>query len=95
MTDGYSRRLKIDGRTVQFRHAGPIVMRWADRPAAPVFQAPRWLGPRVAADGEIVSMLSRRLPDYVKLDLLHNLRDLPSWALPLERSIASDRADAV
>ena len=95
VTDGHSRTLKIDGRTVQFRHAGPSVMRWAGRPAAPVVQALRWLGPRVAADGEIVSTLSRHLPDNVKLDLLHNLRDLPGWALLLGRSIASDRADAV
>ena len=73
VTDGYSRTLKIDGRTVQLRRAGPSVMRWAGRPAAPVVQALRWLGPRVAADGEIVSTLSRHLPDNVKLDLLHNL----------------------
>ena len=95
VTDGYSRTLKIGGRTVRFRHAGPSVMRWAGRPAAPVVQALRWLGPRVAADGEIVSTLSRHLPDDVKLDLLHNSRDLPGWALPLARSIASDQAVAV
>ena len=95
VTDGHSRTLKIDGRTVQFRHAGPSVMRWAGRPAAPVVQALRWLGPRVAADGEIVSTLSRHLPNNVKVDLLRNLRDLPGWALPLGRSIASDRAVSV
>ena len=95
VTDGHSRTLKIDGRTVRFRHAGPSVMRWAGRPAAPVVQALRWLGPRAAADGEIVSTLSRHLPDDVKLDLLHNSRDLPGWALPLARSIASDQAVAV
>ena len=95
VTDGHSRTLKIDGRTVRFRHAGPGVMRWAGRPAAPVVQALRWLGPRAAADGEIVSTLNRRLPDEVKLDLLHNSRDLPGWALPLARSIASDQAVAV
>ncbi|MDE2828695.1 MAG: DUF6088 family protein [Gemmatimonadota bacterium] len=95
VTDGYSRSLKIGGRTVRFRHAGPSVMRWAGRPAAPVVQALRWLGPRVAADGEIVSMLNRHLPDAVKLDLLHNSRDLPGWALPLARSIAGEQAVAV
>ena len=95
VTDGHSRTLKIDGRTVQFRHAGPSVMRWAGRPAAPVVQALRWLGPRAAADGEVVSVLSRHLPDDVKLDLLHNSHDLPGWALPLARSIASDQDVAV
>lgn len=92
VTDGHSRTLKIDGRTVRFRHAGPSVMQWAGRPAAPVVQALRWLGPRAAADGEIVSTLSRHLPDDVKLDLLHNRRDLPGWALPLARMVASDQS---
>jgi len=95
VTDGHSRTLKIDGRTVRFRHAGPSVMKWAGRPAAPVVQALRWLGPRAAANGEIVSTLNRRLPDDVKVDLLHNSRDLPGWALPLARSIASDPAVTV
>ena len=92
VTDGHSRTLNIHGRTVRFRHAGPSVMQWAGRPAAPVVQALRWLGRRAAADREIVSMLNRRLPDKVKLDLLNNSRDLPGWALPLAHSIASDKA---
>ncbi|MDE0109362.1 MAG: DUF6088 family protein [Bryobacterales bacterium] len=94
VTDGHSRTLKINGRTVRFRHAGPSVMRWAGRPAAPVVQALRWLGRRAATDREIVATLNRHLPDYVKADLLHNSRGLPGWALPLARSIASDQAVA-
>ena len=93
VTDGHSRTLKIDGRTVRFRHAGPSVMQWAGKPAAPVVQALRWLGPDAAA--EVVSTLSRCLPDDVKLDLLKNSRDLPGWALPLARDITSDQAVAV
>ncbi len=92
VTDGHTRTLEIDGRTVRFRHAGPRVMQWAGRPAAPVVQALRWLGPRVAADGRVVSTLRRRLPDEVKLDLLRHGRDLPGWALPLAHGIASDAA---
>ncbi|MCY4597659.1 MAG: DUF6088 family protein [Bryobacterales bacterium] len=90
VTDGHSRTLTIDGRTVRFRHACPSVMQWAGRPAAPVVQALRWLGPSAVADGEIVSKLNRHLPDSVKFDLLHNSLDLPGWALPLVRSIAGD-----
>ena len=89
VTDGHSRTLMIDGRTVRFRHAGPRVMQWAGKPAAPVVQALRWLGPRLAADEETVSTLNRHLPDIVKLDLMHNSSALPGWALPLARSIAS------
>ena len=95
LTDGSTRTLKIDGRTVRFRHAGPSVMQWAGRPSAPVVQALRWLGPRAAADGQVISTLSRSLPDDVKIDLLHNSRDLPGWALPLARSIASGSTVAV
>ena len=95
VTDGHSRTVKIDGRTVQFRHAGPSVMQWAGRPAAPVVQALRWLGPDAAADVRVLSTLSRHLPDDVKRDLLQNSRDLPGWALPLARNITSDQAVAV
>ena len=90
VTDGHSRSLKIDGRTVRFRHAGPGVMRWAGRPSAAVVQALRWLGPGAATDAHVVSILSRNLPDHVKVDLLHHRRDLPGWALPLARSLAND-----
>lgn len=90
VTDGHSRDLKIDGRTVRFRHAGPSVMQWAGKPAAAVVQALRWLGPGAAWDANVVSTLNRNLPSHVKVDLLHHLRDLPGWALPLARSLESD-----
>ena len=95
VTDGSSRTIKIDGRTVRFRHAGPSVMQWAGKPAAPVVQALRWLGPEAAADVQVVSILRRHLPDVVKRDLLQNSRHLPGWALPLARSITADQAVAV
>lgn len=95
VTDGHSRTLKIDGRTVRFRHAGPSVMRWAGKPAAPVIQALRWLGPGAAADAQVVSILRRHLPNHVKLDLWQNRQDLTGWLQPLARSITSDKAAAV
>ena len=93
-TDGASRTVEIDGRTIRFRHAGPRVMRWTGRPAAPVAQALRWLGPDATADARVVSILKRRLPNAVKQDLYVNGRDLPGWALPLARDVATDRAAA-
>ncbi len=95
VTDGQSRTLKIDGRTIRFRHAGPNVMQWAGKPSAPVVQALRWLGPAAAADRQVVSTLSRRLPNHVKIDLFENGRDLPGWVLPLVRSITADQPVAV
>ena len=95
VTDDHSRTFKIDGRTVRFRYAGPSVMRWAGKPAAPVVQALRWLGPDAAADARVLSTLSRQLPEHVKRDLMHNERNLPGWALPLARSITNGQAVAV
>lgn len=91
VTDGASRTIKIDGRTVRFRHASPSVMRWAGRSSAPVAQALRWLGPDAATDTRVASILRRRLPDEVKRDLYRNIRDLPGWALPLVRNLTSDQ----
>ena len=95
VTDGHTRTLKIDGRTVRFRHAGPSVMQWAGKPAAPVVQALRWLGPDAATDARVVSTLRRLLPDDVKRDLFQNSRDLPGWALLLARTITTDQVVAV
>ncbi len=94
VTDGHSRTLKIGGRTVRFRHAGPSVMQWAGKPAAPVVQALRWLGPDAATDARVVSTLSRQLPEHVKRDLVQNERNLPGWVLPLARNITNSQAVA-
>ena len=94
VTDGTTRTVPVDGRTIRFRHAGPRVMRWAGRPAAPVAQALRWLGPDAVRDLPIVLILKRNLPDVVKRDLLRNGRDLPGWMLPLAHDIATDEAVA-
>ena len=90
VTDGATRTLKVGGRTVRFRHAGPSVMRWAGTSAAPVVQALRWLGPDNAADAQVASTLRRRLPADVKRDLLQNSKRLPGWALPLVQDITAD-----
>ncbi len=94
VTDGHSRTIKIGERTIQFLHASPSVVRWAGRPGEPVVHALRWLGPRITLnDNDIVSILRRVLPDYVKSDLLDNSRDLPGWALPVVRSITNHMLD--
>ncbi len=95
VTDGSTRTLKIDGRTARFRHAGPGVMQWVGRPAAPVAQALRWLGPGNATDPQVISTLKRTLPDDVKRDLVQNSGGLPGWALPVVNSLTADEAVAV
>lgn len=93
ITDGPTRALEIDGRTIHFKHVSPRVMKWTGRPSAPVVQALRWLGPDAAADKQVVTILNRNLPEDVKLDLLQNSRDLPGWALPIARSITHNLTD--
>ena len=92
ITDGPSRTLKIDGRTVRLRHGRPKIMQWADRPAAPVVQALEWLGPDAAGDHRVVAILRRRLPDEVKHDLAQNINDVPGWAAPLAYRVVSGPA---
>ena len=70
-------------------------MQWAGKPAAPVAQALRWLGPDNATDPQVISTLRRHLSDDVKRDLVQNSGGLPGWALPLAHSIAADQAVAV
>lgn len=95
VTDGSTRTLDIDGRTVWLRHASPSIMQWAGKPAAPVAQALRWLGPDNAADPQVISTLRRCLSDDVKDDLMQNSGGLPGWAFPLAQSITADQAVAV
>ena len=93
-TDGSTRTLTINGRTIRFRHAGPGIMQWAGKPAAPVAQALRWLGPDKATDPQVISTLKRELPDDVKHNLMQNSGGLPGWALPVAHSITANQVVA-
>ncbi len=83
VTDGATKKVRVGDRTVWLRHVGPSVMTWAGRPAAPVVQALRWLGPNAASDPRTVTILQRHLPDDVKKDLVRGMRYLPTWATPI------------
>ena len=90
-TDGLSRTITVDERTIRFRHAPPNIMRWAGKPGAPVIQALRWLGPYASKDPDVVPILRNVLPDYVKLDLSQGIRYVPGWMRPIVNEIISDR----
>ncbi len=92
-TDGATRTVAVDGRTIRFRHAGTRVMRWADRPGAAVVQALLWLGPDATRDSRVTSAL-KRLPDDVRHDLARNIGDLPVWAQPLARAVTAEQTEA-
>ena len=88
MTDGPSRKLRVDGRTIHLRHAGTKLMSWAGRSAAPVVLALYWLGPQLASDSNISKTLNQKLPDKLKEDLIRHSGSLPGWALPIVRSLS-------
>ena len=88
VTDGATRNIQVDGRTIRLRHAGPNVMRWFGKPSAPVAQALRWLGPLASQDKDIIPILKRILPDDVKRDLIQNSAYLPPWAETIAQAVA-------
>ena len=90
--DCATRNIQVDGRTIRLRHAGPNVMRWFGKPAAPVAQALRWLGPLASQDKGIVSTLKSILPDHIKSDLIQNSAYLPPWAETIARAVAGEFA---
>ncbi len=90
-TDGTSRILNIAGFSVRFRHAPPSVMRWAGKPGAVVVQALRWLGPYASKDPDVIPILKRVLPDYVKLDLSQGIRYMPVWMRPIAYDVTNDK----
>jgi hypothetical protein len=93
VTDGSTRTVKIDGWTVRFRHVSPSIMSWAGRPAGPVVQALRWLGPRAADDPQTVMILRRRLPHSVKRDLAKGSNMLPDWAARIVSKVVEGQGD--
>ena len=94
VTDGATRNIQVDGRTIRLRHAGPNVMRWFGKPSAPVAQALRWLGPLASQDKDIIPILKRILPDDVKRDLIQNSAYLPPWAETIAQAVAEEFAKA-
>ena len=91
VTDGASRTLRVGGRTIHLRHAGPKVMSWAGRSAEPVVQALRWLGPQAACDERVIETLSRKLSDDVKRDLARHRGSLPGWAVPIVKKLTESQ----
>ena len=94
VTDGASKTIEVGGWTIRLRHASPRVMCWTGKPAAPVVQALRWLGPDAAKDDQVILTLKHRLPVSVKQNLFRNSRDLPHWMIKLVHRLLSDEVAA-
>jgi hypothetical protein len=94
LTSGTTRNIQIGGRTVQLRHVGDYLMRWASRPGAPAVQALSWLGKAAASDPQVTDILRSRLPDVVKRDLFKGIDVLPAWMRAIVRGLVADHSVA-
>lgn len=86
-TDGLTRKIKVCGWTLYFKHVSPKVMSWLGRPSAQVAQAIYWLGPLDGLYPKVAVILNDTLSDAVKLDLIANCGALPPWSRPLIYSL--------
>ena len=87
VTDGATRTLQVDGRTIYLTHAGPRVMAWDGKRSRPVAQALRWLGSLICSDQCVTDRLQYILPDYIKKDFARNSADLPGWAATIAHNL--------
>jgi hypothetical protein len=97
LTDGPSRIEEAGGWKIDFQHAEPDVMFWADHPGGMVIQALRWMGEdwlKAHESGTVIRLRSHtwrgnKLPEPIRDDLRENMEHVPNWMRPcLERVIA-------
>lgn len=93
VTDGITKTIEIDGRTIHMQHASPRIMRWHGRASAPVAQALYWLGPNAVRDPQVVVTLKRCLPNDIKQNLIRYSTDLPVWATFVAQQLDSEKAE--
>ena len=94
ITDGATRKININRRTIYLHHVGPRVMYWFGKKSAHVAIALLWLGPYASRDARIIPTLRRTLPDDVKKDLAQNSAHLPGWASSIVHDVVDARVEA-
>lgn len=91
LTDGRSRKIQLDRRTIVLKKTTPRQMATSGRVSGTVIQALRWLGRR-NVDGKVISILQRRLSERDKRQLLDDLRYAPVWVGEVLRKVAGSSA---
>ena len=89
VTDGPSRTISIDGRTIRLKTASIYLRPWIGSPARPVVQALLWLGKDLARTPSAIAILRARLPKKTKRALARNKAYLPSWAIDVVDAVAA------
>ncbi|MCC7082370.1 MAG: hypothetical protein IT530_17010 [Burkholderiales bacterium] len=78
LTDGRSRRVKIDGREIVLKQTTPRNIAAAGRTSGLVIQALRWLG-KENVDDRVIAKLERILKPEDKATLLEDAHLAPAW----------------
>jgi hypothetical protein len=86
LTDGPSRKIEVDGRSIVLRRTTPKNMTTAGRVSGLVIQALRHLG-RSAVDDALIHRLESRLSASDKRQLLRDLRYAPAWIAVIMKRI--------
>ncbi len=90
LTDGRPRNVQIGKRQIVLKHTTTRNMATAGRIGGTVIQALRWLGRR-HVDSTVVAVLSRRLSDSDKREILDDLRYAPAWIADILRKVAQSQ----
>jgi len=89
LSDGPSRRLKVGGQVLAFRHANPKDLRMPNYSSRLIAQALRFVG-RDHVTQEMLDRLRRRAPKKDIQALLRDARYGTDWILDVARQIAED-----
>lgn len=93
LTDARMRPVTVGKLTIEFRHAAPSRLYWADRPAMRFVQALDWLHDMLPSDdGQLRRRLLSILRDpqhgkAIRDDLRTNLAALPEWMREMVRDL--------
>lgn len=90
ITDGPSRKIKIGGQTLIFRHAAPREMATVDEMSSLVFQALRYLGRKFVED-KIIKRLKYSLSSKNKKALTKDIRYAADWMRPIVENICKKK----
>jgi hypothetical protein len=91
LSDGPSRRVQLGQREIILQRTTPRNMATAGRISGTVIQALRYLGQR-HVDDRVVAILSHRLTDADKAQLLSDLKYAPAWIAAIFRRLAAPGA---
>lgn len=91
LTDGRNRVVKVGRQVIELRRTTPRNMATADRISGVVIQALRYLG-QARVNDSVADLLSQRLSNDDRQQLLRDLGYAPVWMAPIFRRVAASTA---